>query len=81
MKTAISIPDDLAREIERFSRKHGWSRSEFFARAAEALLKPRRDEAVIESYNEAYADDGGRLPDEVQRRVSRDLLAVEWDDS
>jgi hypothetical protein len=81
MKTAISIPDELAREVERFVRKHRLSRSEFYARAAEALLRPLRDEDVIRSYNEAYGQDGGRLPETAQRRVNRELLAVEWDES
>jgi hypothetical protein len=81
VKTAISIPDDLAREVERFVRKHGLSRSEFYARAAKALLQPLRDEDVTRSYSEADENDGGRLPDSAQRRVNRELLAVEWDDS
>ena len=34
MKTAISLPEDTFRRVERAARRLGMSRSEFFARAA-----------------------------------------------
>jgi metal-responsive CopG/Arc/MetJ family transcriptional regulator len=38
VKTAISLPDDTFRRVDRAAKRLGVSRSEFFARAAERWL-------------------------------------------
>lgn len=78
MKTAISLPDAVFRQVERKARQLGLSRSEFFARAAQRYLESLQDEAVTASYDEAFAEDDQKV-DRFRRRASRAaLLAVEW---
>src|SRR5260370_8234684 len=43
MKTAVSIPTPLYQQAERRARKLGVSRSEFYARALERLLRQDPD--------------------------------------
>ena len=42
MKTAISLPDGIFEEAERFARERGMSRSELYASAIAAYLKAER---------------------------------------
>jgi metal-responsive CopG/Arc/MetJ family transcriptional regulator len=42
MKSTISIPDHLFKEVEHFSKKHRRSRSEVFAMAVKALLEKEK---------------------------------------
>ena len=56
MKTAVSIPDDLFREIDRFARELKCSRSELFSRAARSYLEKLKSRALLEELNAAYSD-------------------------
>jgi hypothetical protein len=79
VKTAISIPDDVFRRVERQAKRLKVSRSEFFTRAAERLLATLAEEGVTRSYDEAFADDDDRATESFRRRATRAaLLAVEW---
>ena len=53
-KVAISLREDLLRDVERERRASGESRSEFFRRAVEALLRRERDREAIEQYIQGY---------------------------
>ncbi len=53
MKTAISIPDDLFRKVEGFSKKNQISRSEVFARAVEEFFEKRQSWELLEAVNKA----------------------------
>jgi metal-responsive CopG/Arc/MetJ family transcriptional regulator len=53
MKTAISLPDDTFRRVDRAARQLGVSRSEFFARAAESWLAVLEEEDTTEAINHA----------------------------
>jgi metal-responsive CopG/Arc/MetJ family transcriptional regulator len=53
MKTAISIPDDLFRKVEGFSKKNRISRSEVFARAVEEFFEKRQSWELLEAVNKA----------------------------
>src|SRR4051794_39595105 len=55
VKTAISLPDDTYRRVERAAKRLGVSRSEFFARAAERWLNALEDDATTEAINRALA--------------------------
>ncbi len=80
MKTAISIPDEVFRRVERQAKRLKLSRSEFFTRAAERFLATLAEEGVTRSYDEAFADED-RATDSFRRRATRDaLLSVEWED-
>jgi metal-responsive CopG/Arc/MetJ family transcriptional regulator len=53
-KVAISLREDLLRDVERERRASGETRSEFFRRAVEALLRRERDREAIEQYIQGY---------------------------
>lgn len=53
MKTAISLPDDTFRRVDRAAKQLGMSRSEFFARAAEGWLTALEDEDTTAAINSA----------------------------
>jgi metal-responsive CopG/Arc/MetJ family transcriptional regulator len=53
-KVAISLPETLLRAIEKQRKVRGESRSEFFRRAAEKLLKQEQQSGAIEAYVRGY---------------------------
>lgn len=53
MKTAISLPDDTFRRVDRAAKRLGVSRSEFFARAAENWLTALEEVDTTEAINHA----------------------------
>jgi predicted transcriptional regulator len=78
MKTAISIPDDLFREVDLCSRRLKVSRSRLFADAAREYLARRRAPAdATAAWNQAIAE-GGQPGDEpgavALRRRSKAVL-------
>lgn len=80
MKTAISLRDDLYREVERYAKEHHYKRSEVFAEALRVFFEHMETERMLEALNEVYADadspeDRGRLKSAGARHVKR--LATE----
>lgn len=65
MKTAISLPDDLFREIDARARALDLSRSAFLARAAREFLESHRGPSPdpTDAWNRAVAE-GGQPGDE-----------------
>ena len=53
-KVAISLPERVFKDIEKERKARGESRSEFFRRAAERLLKQERESKEIEKYIQGY---------------------------
>ena len=73
MKTAISIPDALFFEADRFAKRKAMSRSELYTRAVHAYL--RQEELVTEELNAIFesGDDGlDPLLQELQHRTLRE---------
>jgi metal-responsive CopG/Arc/MetJ family transcriptional regulator len=56
MKTAISIPDEIFREIERFSKEHRYSRSEVFVMAVKEFLEKLKSRELFNALNEVYSE-------------------------
>jgi metal-responsive CopG/Arc/MetJ family transcriptional regulator len=56
VKTAISIPDEIFREIERFSKEHRYSRSEVFVMAVKEFLEKLKSKEVFNALNEVYSE-------------------------
>ena len=56
MKTAISIPDELFREVDRLARETHSSRSQIFCLAVREYLEKLRACKLLEDLNEAYKD-------------------------
>jgi metal-responsive CopG/Arc/MetJ family transcriptional regulator len=53
-KTAISLPDDLFRQIERARRRSKLDRSTWIQQAASEYLKKRTKQEDIEAWENAY---------------------------
>ena len=54
MKTAISVPDEMFREIEEVTKECDCSRSQVFVMAAREFLERRRSGKLLEALNKAY---------------------------
>jgi metal-responsive CopG/Arc/MetJ family transcriptional regulator len=80
-KIAISLPEDVLAAIERERRGSGESRSEFFRRAVETLLRRQREQEMNELYVRAYQ----QMPEteeevEAARRAASNILTEEpWE--
>ena len=55
-KVAISLPEHVLKAVERERKARGESRSEFFRRAAEKLLKQEQESKAVEKYIQGYCD-------------------------
>lgn len=53
-KVAISLPEHILKAIEKERKARGESRSEFFRRAAEKLLKQEQEAKAAETYIQGY---------------------------
>ena len=54
MKTAISVPDDVFREVEKVARERRSSRSEVIVTAVKEYLERRKSGDLLKALNEAY---------------------------
>ncbi len=75
VKTAISLPDDTFRRVERAVERLGISRSEFFARAAEGWLAALEEEDTTEAINRALR--GGQDDSEFAGAAASALAAAD----
>ena len=55
-KIAISLPDDVLRDVEKERQASGETRSQFFRRAVTALLKQKREQELDKQYVRAYRE-------------------------
>jgi metal-responsive CopG/Arc/MetJ family transcriptional regulator len=53
-KIAISLPSEVLDAVERERDQHGESRSQFFRRAVETLLRQQQEKELSEQYIRAY---------------------------
>ncbi len=77
-KIAISLPEEVLDAVERERVESGESRSAFFRRAVEALLRQQQEQELSEQYVRAYQ----KLPEsteevEAARRAASNILAQE----
>jgi hypothetical protein len=76
MKTAISLPEKVFREAERFARRLGKSRSRLYSEAIAEYLARHAPNDVTESMN-LVCDRLGKVDDKFQARAVRQVLAKE----
>lgn len=55
-KVAISLPESILRAVEEARKARGESRSKFFRRAAEKLLKEEREALAVRQYLRGYRE-------------------------
>ncbi len=53
-KVSISLPDDLLRSVEARRHQSRETRSDFFRRAAESLLRQDREREAVDRYVAGY---------------------------
>ena len=56
MKTAISIPDEIFREIQKFAQEHNYSRSEVFVMAIRDFFESLKSKQLLDTLNEVHQD-------------------------
>lgn len=80
MKTAISVPDDVFRQVDVAAKRLGISRSEVFTRAARRFLAIAKDAEITASYDAAFGEDSAEMDSDAFRRAAtrEALLSVEW---
>lgn len=66
MKIAISLPDELFKEIEEVTKECGCSRTQVFAMAVKEFLERRKSKKLLEALNKAY--EGSETRDEIESR-------------
>jgi len=72
MKTAISVPDETFDRVERWAKRLGVSRSEFFARAAAHWADELESSDLTDAINNAIdagGDDDTEFVGEAARRT------------
>ncbi|HEX9896442.1 MAG TPA: ribbon-helix-helix protein, CopG family [Dehalococcoidales bacterium] len=81
-KIAISLPEDILNAVEEKRGESGESRSQFFRRAVEALLKLQRERDQNERYIRAYSENPETEQEiEAARHAASTILAREpWDE-
>lgn len=78
MKTAVSIPDAIFADAERFARRTRRSRSQLFSDALREYLARHAPDEVAEAMN-AVVDDVGTDVDLFVRTAARRVLErTEW---
>jgi len=66
MKIAISIPDDIFREVESYVAEQKCSRSEVFARAVMQFFEKSKNAKLLETINEVYS-----IPESIEDKAVR----------
>jgi len=57
MKTAISIPDNLFKEVDRLAKEKKTSRSQIFCKAVTMYLEKIKSQRLLEELNSAYGQE------------------------
>jgi len=66
MKTAISLPNEMFKEIEEITKECDCSRSQVFAMAVREFLERRKSKKLLEGLNDAYEE--REAPEETRAR-------------
>lgn len=78
-KISISLPDELLRDVERLRSGSRETRSDFFRRAAESLLRQDREREAVERYVRGYVANPESDAEEAWARLGETRIAEgEW---
>ena len=76
MKTAISLPERIFKEAERFARRLRKSRSQLYAEAIAEYLSRHGSDDITESMN-SVCDRLGKTDDKFPRQAARRIISKE----
>ncbi len=76
MKTAISVPDEVFREVNKVARERHSSRSEVIVTAVKEYLERRKSSELLTALNQAYgtAETSGEY--EVRKKAKKRYAKV-----
>ena len=77
VKTAVSIPDPIFEAAEQVYKRLGISRSQFYARAVETLVKEHRGTDVRKALEAVYGSEESSM-DPVLEELQVEALREEW---
>ena len=78
MKTAVSIPDDVFKKVERFARRAKRSRSEVFSAALREYMARHSPDEITVAINHALENIGDQKDEFVAAAARRVLEKTEW---
>ena len=78
MKTAISIPDEVFKDAERYARHTRKSRSELYSKALAEYLARHAPDEITQVMNRVADSIGGNVDSLVRRAARRTLERTEW---
>lgn len=78
MKTAVSIPDDVFKKVDRFARRAKRSRSEVVSAALREYIARHASDEVTEALNRAVDEIGEEKNPFVAAAARRTLEKTEW---
>jgi predicted transcriptional regulator len=78
MKTAVSIPDDVYRRVDRLARRTKRSRSRLFSEALGEYLARHENDEITEAMNAALTEVGQTGDPFVTAAASRILERTDW---
>jgi metal-responsive CopG/Arc/MetJ family transcriptional regulator len=76
MKTAISLPDTIFTEADRFAKRKNKSRSQLYAEAIEEYLYRHNDNEITNSMNSVVAKIGNHK-DTFYRKAAQKIIEKE----
>jgi predicted transcriptional regulator len=71
MKTAISVPDEVFREVDRVARERNSSRSEVIVTAVKEYLERRKSDQLLNTLNQAYGTAETNEEYEVRKKTKK----------
>ena len=78
MKTAISIPDDVFSQAERFAHRRQMTRSALFTVAVDEYIHHHREDDVTRKLDKVYASEESSLDPVFAKLQSLSLPKEEW---
>ncbi len=68
MKTAISIPDNVFKDIDKLSKELHCSRSQILTDAAREYIEKLKNEKILKALNKAYSEKETEPEAELRRK-------------
>jgi len=78
MKTAISIPDRVFAQAEKFAKLKNMTRSSLFTAAVDEYIHHHREDGVTQKLDEIYGKDDSALDPELARHQAGFLRKEDW---
>lgn len=74
IKTAISIPDDLFKDIEKLSKELHCSRSKVLTETAREYIEKLKNKKILESLDKVYSEKETEQEAELRRKGKNIML-------